>query len=78
MAGSDISRIMQSLGITLDLSDGDLVSDLILIAKIHKPDGGVTLISRTSEGTDWITRRGMIAAANEVDATGYRDADDTT
>ena len=61
------------LGITLDLDDGDLVSDAVLIAKVHKHDGTVVVASKASEGTDWVTRRGLVAAAADVESGGYQE-----
>jgi cobalamin biosynthesis protein CbiD len=66
-----LSPTLAQIGIELDLDDGDLVSDAVLIAKVHKPDGGVRVIMRASEGTDWVTQRGLIAVANDVDSGGY-------
>ncbi|PZG20611.1 hypothetical protein [Nonomuraea aridisoli] len=64
-------RAIDQLGIELDLADDDLVSDAVLIAKVHKPDGGVSVVLRVSSGTDWVTQRALIAVANDVDSDGY-------
>ena len=61
------------LGISLDLDDGDLISDAVLIAKVHKPDGTVVIASKATEGTDWVTRRGLVAAAADVESGGYTE-----
>lgn len=61
------------LGISLDLEDGDLVSDAVLIAKVHKPDGTVIVACKSSEGTDWVTRRGLVAAAADIESGGYAE-----
>ncbi|KAB2384745.1 hypothetical protein [Actinomadura montaniterrae] len=61
------------LGIALDLDEGDLISDAVLIAKIHKADGAVIVASKASDGTDWVTRRGLIAAAGDVESGGYQE-----
>jgi hypothetical protein len=66
-----MSRTLDQLGIDLDLDEHDLVSDAVLIAKVHKPDGGVRVVMRASAGTDWVTQRGLIAVANDVDSGGY-------
>jgi hypothetical protein len=68
-----LPRTLDQLGIELDLDDQDLISDAVLIAKVHKPDGGVSVVLRTSAGTDWVTQRGLIAAANDIGADGYQD-----
>lgn len=62
-----------ALGISLDLEDGDLVSDAVLIAKVHRSDGTVIVASKATEGTDWVTRRGLIAAAADVESGGYTE-----
>jgi hypothetical protein len=72
----DVARNLDQLGIRLDLDEGDLVSDAVLIAKVHKQDGGVTVVLRTAHGTDWVTKRGLIAVANDIEGQDYRDRSD--
>ena len=58
--------VLSQLGIDLDLEDGDLITDAIVLCKVSRYDGGTSLVSRTSNGMDFITYRGMIAMANDA------------
>jgi hypothetical protein len=71
-----MSDPLAQLGLTLDLEEGDIVSDAVLIMKVHKPDGTVIVSGRSTDGTDWVTRRGLIAAAEDIEREGYVDAKD--
>ncbi len=58
--------ILDGLGVTIDLSDGDLVSDAVVIAKVVTEDGSVTVSLSSSESMSWLDQFGLIAAANQV------------
>jgi len=71
-----MSDVLSQLGLTLDLDPEDMISDAVLIMKIHRPNGEVYVGCRQTEGTDWITARGLIAAAEDVESGGYAEAHD--
>lgn len=71
-----MSDVLGQLGMKLDIDDGHLISDAVLIMKVHRPDGRLYVATRTTEGTDWVTARGLIAAADDNESTGYADAKD--
>lgn len=56
--------VLAQLGIDLDLDDGDLITDAVVLCRVSTADGGTTLVSRTSAGMDFITYAGMVALAN--------------
>lgn len=58
--------IVDGLGITLDLDEGALVSDAVLIVKVINPDGQPGLAISDSEALDWITQYGLIKAAERI------------
>ncbi|MEU6725479.1 hypothetical protein ABZ917_17365 [Nonomuraea wenchangensis] len=58
--------IIDGLGVTLDLDEGSLVSDVILIAKVVNPDGQSGLAIADSDALDWITQYGLIKAAERI------------
>lgn len=69
-----MSDVLDQLGLTLDIQDGDMVTDAVLVMKVHQADGQIVVACRQTEGTDWITARGLIAAAEDVESGGYADA----
>ncbi|MEU2780546.1 hypothetical protein [Streptomyces sp. NPDC007110] len=79
MAEQKIGQLIDSLGVQVDLEEGDLPTDAFVILKIVKADGTVSLASARSEGLDWITRLGMLTAAQAIENSGYTDVptDDT-
>ncbi len=79
MTDQPAGPIIDGLGVTIDLSDGDLVSDAVVIAKVVTADGGVTVALSSSESMSWLDQFGLIAAANRVVVSTHfetRDDDD--
>jgi hypothetical protein len=79
MSGQKIGQLIDALGVDADLEDGDLPTDAFVILKVVKADGTVSLVNARSEGLDWITRLGMVTAAQAIENSGYSDVptDDT-
>ncbi|AYD81692.1 hypothetical protein SEA_KROMP_91 [Streptomyces phage Kromp] len=79
MADQKIGQLLDALGVEATLDEGDLPTDAFVILKVIKADGTVTLASARSEGLDWITRLGMVTAAQQIENSGYAEAstDDT-
>ncbi|MDX3455056.1 hypothetical protein PV396_24465 [Streptomyces sp. ME02-8801-2C] len=73
MAEQNIGQLIDALGVQADLEEGDLPTDAFVILKVVKADGTVSLASARSEGLDWITRLGMVTAAQEIENSGYTD-----
>lgn len=68
--------LIDSLGITLDLGEGELVvGGAILIKKIDK-DGDVTLTCRWSDGISWIEKLGMLRYAEKFESLWIGGDDD--
>ena len=65
--------VLAQLGIDLELEDGDLITDAVVLCKVSTSTGGTSLVSRTSTGMDWITYRGMISLANDADQCDCED-----
>jgi hypothetical protein len=76
MADQKIGQLLDTLGVSTNLSDGDMVTDALVILKVVKADGTVSLIKTTSEAVDWITAVGMLTAAAEIENSGYQYADE--
>lgn len=80
MPDQKIGQLIDALGAEATLDEGDLPTDAFVILKVVKADGTVTLASARSEGLDWITRLGMLTAAQTIENSGYTDTptDDDT
>lgn len=76
MANQPIGQLLDTLGVTADLDDGDMVTDAHTILKVVKANGDVTLIKATSETLDWVTALGMLTAVLEIENGGYVNAAD--
>ena len=66
MAEQQAGPILDGLGITLDLGDGDLVASALVIAKVVTEEGQVTLLIAESEGMSWLDQYGLIAASTDL------------
>ncbi|MBU5946795.1 hypothetical protein ACWEV9_19285 [Streptomyces albogriseolus] len=74
MASQKIGQLIDNLGVEADLDDGDMVTDALVLTKVIKADGTVTLATARSEALDWITRLGMLTAAQAIENSGYTDS----
>lgn len=70
MADQPIGPILDGLGATIDLADGDLVASAVVVAKVVTADGTETLAVSDSEGLGWIEKLGLLAAANQLVRSG--------
>lgn len=66
MAEQKIGYLLDSLGITLDLAEDDLITDAVVLIKIVGGEGGVGLGIANSEGCSWLEQLGLITAADQV------------
>lgn len=67
-------EIADSLDTRLEIRDGQIVTDLVLIAKIANPDGDAEVVIGSSGGMDWITQLGIVTAAGQILNDGYEEA----
>jgi hypothetical protein len=74
MADQQIGQLLDTLGVLAPLDDGDMPTDALVILKIVKADGQVSLIKGRSESLDWVTVLGMLTAALEIENGGYEQA----
>lgn len=76
MSEQQIGERIDAAGLTLDLDDDDLVSDYMVIAKVVRSDGQPTVAIGNSDGMDWLTQLGILAAANQIINTPSIDQED--
>lgn len=61
-----LKEVLETLDIEFDLDEGDILTDVLVIAKVSRLDGPTTVLHATSEGTDSITKLGLITAAQDI------------
>jgi hypothetical protein len=61
-----IGLLLDSLGVTMQLREGDMVTDAVVIAKIVGGDGTVAVGMGLSESSSWLDQLGLIAAAADL------------
>lgn len=67
MTTTSIASRIDSMGVTLTLEDDDLVTDVVVIAKVIEADGTERLALTWSDGMSWLTRYGLLTAAVAID-----------
>jgi hypothetical protein len=76
VADQKIGQLLDSLGVTIDLDEGDMPVDAHVLVKVVKAGGSVSLVKGASESLDWITALGMLTAALNIENGGYINARD--
>ncbi|MEU1434058.1 hypothetical protein ABZ438_08155 [Streptomyces sp. NPDC005786] len=76
MADPPIGRLLDSLGVTADLDDGDLVTDALVILKVLQPDGSIALSIGATDTRDWINQTGLLRSAIDISEGSIRRSDD--
>jgi hypothetical protein len=66
MTEQALGPILDGLGNTLELDDGDLVASAFVIAKVIDKDGDVSLAISSSEGLSWIDQNGLLTSAQQI------------
>ena len=74
MAENQIGQLLDSLGVTAELDEGDMPVDAHVLLRVVKADGTTSLVKAVSESLDWITLLGMLTAALKIENDGYVDA----
>jgi hypothetical protein len=75
MSEEQAGQLIDSLGLVVELEDGDMPVDALLFLKVVKADGSVSLVKGRSEALDWISVLGMLTAALEIENNGYAQVD---
>lgn len=66
MSEQPIGPILDGLGLTIDLADGELIDSAVVIVKTVTPDGSVAVDIANSAGMDWLGQLALITAAGRV------------
>jgi hypothetical protein len=74
MAEQKVGQLLDTLGVTIKLDDGDMPTDAHVLLKVVKADGTVSMVKAVSESLDWIASLGMLTAALQIENDGYVNA----
>lgn len=58
--------ILDGLGVTLDLEDGDLPAGAVVLLKVIDRDGEVSVGIADSEGSTWLDQLALVTAARDI------------
>lgn len=61
-----VGDIADALGVELNLYEDDMVTDVLVLAKVVEADGSVRLSYCASDGMSWIERIGLLSAATKM------------
>jgi electron transfer flavoprotein alpha/beta subunit len=72
-AGTPAGSMVDELGVTVDLDDGDRLTDVLLIGKTTDlATGQVGLVIAASSNLDWISQAGLLTVAQQIIADQNR------
>lgn len=77
MSEQHIGQLLDSLGTTADIDPEDMPTDALVILKVVRQSGGVAIVIGASETMDWVTQKGLLAAAQDLTSGGYTESDDS-
>jgi len=58
----------------IHLTDGDIVTDAVVVSALSNVEDGVRLSIQCLPGTSWITAIGLLVAASDVERSDVEDA----
>lgn len=77
MADRKVGELLDSLGVTAELAEGDMVSDAVVLLKVVPEGGPVAVCIAQSEGLSWLDQLGLVTAAAEIiKQTSYEPPDE--
>jgi len=62
-----VGELLDAMNVSIRLEEGDLLSDVIVIARVMQADGSSRLSTSTSQGTNWVTKIGMLRIASQTE-----------
>ena len=66
MTTLNLAEVLLPYGLEADLDDGDLITDVMVIAKVSAADGTTAIQISAPDGCDWIAQRGLLSAAQFI------------
>lgn len=68
-----IGDLLDTLGVTATLDEGDLINSAVVILSVQG-EAGTEMSLAWSDGLDWITRRGLLEEARDIERSAGRYA----
>lgn len=75
MGNQEIGQLLDSLGVTAELSETDMPTDALVVMKVVTAEGRTAVVIGASEASDWITQKGLLGAAREITGGDYAEED---
>lgn len=72
-AGVPIGDRIDALGVAANVQDGDLIEAAVVLLKVVDAEGCEVVRCAWSDGMSWITRRGMVETARDMEITNPED-----
>lgn len=68
MSDQSAGPLLDALGVTLDIEEGQQLTEVLVVGKLadFNGDGGTALVIGASAGIDWVSQFGLLAAADMV------------
>lgn len=76
MAEQKIGQLLDTLGVTTELDEDDMVSEVFAILKVVQADGSIAISIATTDSLDWINRSGLLHSALELTEGHYWRVED--
>jgi hypothetical protein len=72
MSDRPVGPILDGLGVTFDLDEDDLITEVVVVGKVSRmsESGGTSIVIGTNDGMDWISQLGLLEAARQVNLDG--------
>jgi hypothetical protein len=76
MAGQPLGQLLDSLGVTHEPDDGELIASAFVLLRVIDPDGTEAVRYAKSDGMSWVEIIGMLEVARHCKLVDLREEDD--
>ncbi len=70
-----LAEVVTALDVEIPLEPEDIVTDVVVIARVSSAAGKSSVVSAYNPGQDWLIRLGMLEAATAVEKAGCTTAE---
>lgn len=64
---------LETLDITFEIDDEAMLTDVVVIARVSRVNGNTSMVYASTQGTDHITRLGLVTAAQRILGDDWRE-----
>jgi hypothetical protein len=68
---TQVGDLIDARGVTITLEEGDIITNVILIAEVISEDNSSRIVISSGDGTDWLKEVGMISMAKAARLGDY-------